>query len=74
MTLLSLRETKRDYGRFPSSFRGEANINSGIGQTMWQVIGGRVIAGLGAAGMTVIVSILITGTYLPVLIPSYALA
>jgi MFS family permease len=32
----------------------------GIGQTMWQVIVGRSIAGLGGAGMTVIVSILIT--------------
>ncbi|PVH71942.1 MFS general substrate transporter [Cadophora sp. DSE1049] len=36
------------------------SVICGIGQTMWQVISGRVIAGLGAAGMTVIVSILIT--------------
>ncbi|KAG4413482.1 hypothetical protein IFR04_013383 [Cadophora malorum] len=36
------------------------SVICGIGQTMWQVIAGRVIAGLGAAGMTVIVSILIT--------------
>ncbi|KAL2061394.1 hypothetical protein VTL71DRAFT_7667 [Oculimacula yallundae] len=36
------------------------SVGSGIGQAMWQVIAGRVVAGLGAAGMTVIVSILIT--------------
>ncbi|KAH7379780.1 major facilitator superfamily domain-containing protein [Cadophora sp. MPI-SDFR-AT-0126] len=36
------------------------SVICGIGQTMWQVIAGRVVAGLGAAGMTVIVSILIT--------------
>ncbi|XMA11830.1 hypothetical protein WAI453_004621 [Rhynchosporium graminicola] len=36
------------------------SVGSGIGQAMWQVILGRVVAGLGAAGMTVIVSILIT--------------
>ena len=34
-------------------------IVSGIGQSMWQVIAGRAITGLGAAGMTVVVSILI---------------
>ena len=28
---------------------------------MWQVIVGRIVAGVGGAGMTVIVSILITG-------------
>ncbi|KAN0092359.1 MFS general substrate transporter [Hyaloscypha variabilis] len=32
----------------------------GVAQSMWQVIAGRVISGLGAAGMTVIVSIVIT--------------
>lgn len=32
----------------------------GVGQTMGQVIGGRGVAGLGGAGMTVVVSILIT--------------
>ncbi|KAI9848175.1 MAG: hypothetical protein M1837_000849 [Sclerophora amabilis] len=32
----------------------------GLGQTMWQVIFGRAVAGIGGAGMTVIVSILIT--------------
>lgn len=32
----------------------------GVGQSMWQVIAGRAIAGLGGAGMTVIVSVLIT--------------
>ncbi|KAK0114280.1 hypothetical protein ONS95_013775 [Cadophora gregata] len=36
------------------------SVVCGIGQSMSQVISGRVIAGLGAAGMTVIVSILIT--------------
>jgi MFS family permease len=35
--------------------------SSGIGQTMWQVIAGRIVAGIGGAGMTVIVSVLITG-------------
>ena len=33
----------------------------GVGQTMWQVILGRVISGAGAAGMAGLVSILITG-------------
>jgi hypothetical protein len=28
---------------------------------MWQVIAGRIVSGLGAAGMVVIVSVLITG-------------
>ena len=28
---------------------------------MWQVVAGRIISGIGAAGMSVIVSILITG-------------
>lgn len=32
----------------------------GVGQTMWQVITGRLIAGLGGAGMTVLVSVVIT--------------
>ncbi|KAF8867335.1 MFS general substrate transporter [Acephala macrosclerotiorum] len=32
----------------------------GTGQTMWQVIAGRSIAGLGGAGMTVIVAVVIT--------------
>jgi MFS family permease len=32
----------------------------GVGQAMWQVIVGRAIAGLGGAGMTVIVAVLIT--------------
>lgn len=38
-----------------------ADESSGIGQAMWQVIAGRIVSGIGAAGMTVIVSILITG-------------
>jgi hypothetical protein len=29
---------------------------------MWQVILGRVVSGIGAAGMTVIVSVVITGS------------
>ena len=32
-----------------------------MGQTMWQVILGRVISGFGASGMAGLVSILITG-------------
>ncbi|KAI9743874.1 MAG: hypothetical protein M1818_002608 [Claussenomyces sp. TS43310] len=32
----------------------------GMGQTMWQVIVGRAVAGIGGAGVTVIVSILVT--------------
>ncbi|KAK3321999.1 major facilitator superfamily domain-containing protein [Apodospora peruviana] len=32
----------------------------GIGQSMWQVVLGRVISGAGASGMTVLVSVLIT--------------
>lgn len=35
--------------------------HSGVGNTMWQVIVGRVISGVGGAGMTALVSILITG-------------
>jgi MFS family permease len=35
-------------------------FGSGVAPSMWQVILGRVISGLGAAGMTVIVSIVIT--------------
>lgn len=34
---------------------------SGVGNTMWQVIVGRVISGVGGAGITVLVSILIIG-------------
>lgn len=34
---------------------------SGIGQTLWYAIIGRVISGLGASGMTSLVSILIAG-------------
>lgn len=32
----------------------------GVGQSMWQVIAGRVISGLGGAGMSVVVAVLIT--------------
>jgi hypothetical protein len=32
-----------------------------MGQTMWQVVLGRVISGAGSAGMGALVSILITG-------------
>jgi hypothetical protein len=35
--------------------------HSGIGSTLWQVILGRVVSGIGGAGMTALVSILITG-------------
>jgi predicted MFS family arabinose efflux permease len=36
------------------------NALCGLGKSMWQVIAGRAIAGLGGAGMTVIVAVLIT--------------
>ncbi|KAH8594599.1 major facilitator superfamily domain-containing protein [Bisporella sp. PMI_857] len=36
------------------------SVLTGVAQAMWQVIVGRVISGLGAAGMVVIVSVLIT--------------
>lgn len=36
------------------------NANSGIAQSMGQVILGRVLSGFGAAGMTVLVTIIIT--------------
>ena len=36
--------------------------SSGAGATLWQVVVGRAIAGLGGAGMTCLVSILIAGT------------
>ncbi|PBP26330.1 MFS general substrate transporter [Diplocarpon rosae] len=39
---------------------GLGSVICGLGQSMWQVISGRIVAGTGAAGMTVIVSILIT--------------
>lgn len=37
---------------------------SGIGQTYWQVLAGRAISGIGGAGMTALVSIIITGGFL----------
>jgi MFS family permease len=37
------------------------NLVSGIAGEMWHVVAGRTIAGVGGAGMSVIVSILITG-------------
>jgi hypothetical protein len=40
---------------------GKADLNSGIGQEMWQVIAGRVVGGIGGSGMVALVSILITG-------------
>ncbi|KAI6712281.1 hypothetical protein JHW43_005201 [Diplocarpon mali] len=43
------------YGLF-----GLGSVICGVGQSMWQVIAGRIVAGTGAAGMTVVVSILIT--------------
>jgi hypothetical protein len=39
----------------------DIDLCSGIGQSMWQVITGRVVSAVGAAGMVVIVSVLITG-------------
>jgi hypothetical protein len=38
--------------------------NSGIGSTMGQVICGRIVSGAGGAGMTALVSIVITGMLL----------
>lgn len=34
---------------------------SGIGQSYWQVLAGRAISGIGGAGMTALVSIIIAG-------------
>ena len=39
----------------------KSNYCSGLGRTLWQVILGRAIAGVGGSGMTVIVSIIVTG-------------
>lgn len=36
---------------------------SGIGQAYWQVLAGRAISGIGGAGMTALVSIIIAGEY-----------
>lgn len=33
----------------------------GVGQTMWQVVLGRIVSGAGASGMSALVSVLITG-------------
>lgn len=38
-------------------------MNSGIGQTYWQVILGRIVAGCGASGMVSLASIIITGEF-----------
>lgn len=45
--------------------------NSGIGQTYWQVILGRIIAGCGASGMVSLASIIITGELLALFFPLY---
>lgn len=42
----------------------------GVGQTMGQILLGRIVSGAGASGMTVLVSILITGWPLPLHVPS----
>lgn len=47
--------------KFVSVLLGHANIGSGMAQSMWQAVAGRVVCGLGGAGMVVIVSVLITG-------------
>jgi MFS family permease len=36
---------------------------SGIGQELWQVILGRVITGLGGAGMVTMAAVIITGKF-----------
>lgn len=35
----------------------------GIGQTMWQVLVGRVVSGFGQAGMMVLAAVVITGNF-----------
>lgn len=35
----------------------------GIGQTMWQVLAGRVVSGFGQAGMMVLAAVVITGNF-----------
>ncbi|KAH7033705.1 major facilitator superfamily domain-containing protein [Microdochium trichocladiopsis] len=44
----------------------------GLGQTMWEVILGRLISGSGGAGMTVLAAVIITGEFPPgALLPSW---
>lgn len=47
-----------------SQVHGSSYFSSGLGWTFWLVVVGRVITGVAGAGMTVLVSILITGLYL----------
>lgn len=37
---------------------------SGAGATLWQVIAGRAIGGIGGAGMASLVSVIITGMFI----------
>lgn len=39
----------------------DAFLRSGVGQSMWQVIVGRVISGSGGAGMMALAAVIITG-------------
>ena len=39
------------------------NKGRGFAQSMWQAVVGRIVSGLGAAAMVVIVSVLITGEF-----------
>jgi hypothetical protein len=47
--------------RYEFAFQTYLHENSGIGQTYWQVILGRIVAGCGASGMVSLASIIITG-------------
>lgn len=39
-------------------------VNRGLSQSIWQTVAARIISGASSAGMTVIVSVLITGEFL----------
>jgi MFS family permease len=47
-------------------------MSSGLGITLWQVIIGRVIAGIGGAGMNAMISVIITGMLADCLLPHCA--
>ena len=48
-------------GRRYSAVESELTLTSGLGQTLSQVISGRLIAGVGGAGINCLVSIVIAG-------------
>jgi hypothetical protein len=47
-------------------------VSSGLGITLWQVVIGRVIAGIGGAGMNAMISVIITGMLADCLSPHCA--